>query len=293
MRTFQATLIIFMLLASQAVFGRQLAKGGRTFDVEDNWVTEYLRSGGDKSSVTGLVKPADWQINATFVDIAPRADLPEAFDWREVIGGLQPIKNQGECGSCWAFSVTAVLESIYTIAFPEQNIPDLAEQTLVSKCYRKGNCDGGFFSAFKYLKNRGLPNEAQDPYLDANSNCKSGLEPVADIYSWAYIGNRFRSPSTEQIQTAIMNYGPVSVDVNASFEAYASGVFNDCNNKVTDHMVTIEGWNNDGQYWIVRNSWGPDWGEDGYIRIRYTGDNGRKCNRIGDIAAFAVLNSKK
>lgn len=234
----------------------------------------------------GLKMPPNWREGATFEDVRPLAGLPEAFDWRQQ-AELQPIRNQGSCGSCWAFSIAAVVESLERIK--DGNKVDLAEQTLVSRCERAGDCGGGYFSAFNYVRDKGLPDEAQDPYRAKNSNCKSGLNPVSKIARWAYIGTANREPTTEQLKTAILQYGPISVSVNASFGNYRGGIYSSCNRRMEDHMVTLEGWNDDGQYWIMRNSWGTGWGEQGYMKIKYVGSSGAKCNNIGRVAAFAVL----
>jgi C1A family cysteine protease len=263
-----------------------------TFDVGKNWVTDYLSKGGDISQVTGLKRPSNWRRNARFVNLVNKTQLPAAFDWREnVPGGLQPIRNQGQCGSCWAFSVTAVLESLVKISNPLRNI-DVAEQAVVA-CSRAGSCSGGYFSAFNYLKNPGPPDESFDPYKAVNTSCKTDAVPEANVVSWAYITNNGSSPTTDQIKTAVMQYGPVSVDVNASFSSYKEGIYNYCNTSGTNHMVNIEGWNDDGQYWIMRNSWGTTWGEAGYMRIKYVNSSGYKCNGIGRVAAFAVYNHSK
>lgn len=269
----------------------QGVKEGWTFDVGESWVTDYLKSGGDIRHITGAVRPIGWRLRAKFVDIVPDRDLPAAFDWRdEVPGGLQAIRNQGSCGSCWAFSVTAVTEALYLIAHPSHPI-DLAEQTLVSGCFPSGSCSGGYFDAFNYIKSPGLPDETQDPYQAQNTRCRSGLKPTVHLLSWAYIGDGRSEPTTEQMKTAIKKYGPISVTVNGSFGSYAGGIYNRCNSGSINHMVTIEGWNDDGQYWIMRNSWGADWGEQGYMKIKYTGSSGHKCNNIGETAAFAVVDA--
>jgi C1A family cysteine protease len=269
-------------------------QAGFTFTVGDNWVTRFLAEGGNIRDITGLVRPKNWAEKETFVDLEADDDLPAAFDWRGLVdGGMQPIKNQGSCGSCWAFSVTAVIESLMRIKDPAAPVADLAEQTLVSSCSSSGSCSGGYFSAFNYTKNPGLPDEAQDPYKAYNTRCKQGLRPVQKIVRWAYIGNRDgRGATTDQLKTAIKTYGPISVDVNGSFGSYSGGIYNNCNSSGTNHMVTLEGWDDgDGTngHWIMRNSWGANWGEQGYMKIVYKGRSGRNCNGIGNVAAFAVL----
>ena len=263
-----------------------------TFKVEENWVTRFLQNGGKRKNVTGLLKTPD-HIKVKQEDIleikVDRQELPTAFDWREEIGGLQPIRNQQNCGSCWSFSITGVIESLLMIKGKEMN-PDLAEQTMVSTCSSHGTCRGGYFEAFNYTTSRGLVDEQYDPYRARNTWCRSlkGVERKRTV-SWKYIRNNGGSPTTEQIKQAILDYGPVAVDVSGTFSSYKSGIYNNCNNAQTDHMVMLVGWNDEGGYWILRNSWGTGWGENGYMNIRYTDNSGRKCNGVGTRVAVGVI----
>lgn len=275
---------LFLLCLSWSAFAAERA----TYVKGDTWVSRYLSQGGDIRNVTGLVVPKDWKAKARFDNVLARRDLPPVFDWRWKAEGLQPIRNQGNCGSCWAFSVIATLEAL--IKIQTQTLTDLAEQTLVSSCESGGSCSGGYFTAFDYMKKPGMPDESQDPYKAANSSCKSGLKAAEKVARWSYIGDENSEPSTEQLKTAIMEHGPISVTVyaNSTFSAYKGGVFNNCATGNENHMVNIEGWNDDGQYWVMRNSWGADWGDNGYMYIRYTGASGAKCNAIGTTAAYAI-----
>lgn len=268
----------------------EIEREGLTFSVGENWVTRYLAEGGDMKNITGLERPLDWESRGTFRSFdEEEVSMPQDFDWRRLLGnGLQPIRNQGGCGSCWAFAVTAVLEAIHMLKYGHSDL-DLAEQTLVSSCERRGSCSGGYFDAFDYLQSPGLPDESSDPYVGRNTSCKSNLSSKAKVVRWGYVGAPGREPTTAEMKAAIYRYGPIAVDVNASFGAYSRGVYNRCNTGGTDHMVTIEGWDDRDQVWIMRNSWGTDWGENGYMRIKYTDAQGRKCNGIGRVAAYAEL----
>jgi len=259
-----------------------------TYIKGETWVSKYLAEGGDIKNVTGLEVPTDWKVGARFDNVKPKRDLPPIFDWRWKAEGLQPIRNQGNCGSCWAFSVTATLEAL--IKIQTQTFTDLAEQTLVSQCESGGSCSGGYFSAFNYMKSPGMPDEKQDPYKASNTSCKSGLKAAEKVAKWSYVGDGDTEPTTEQLKTALMKYGPLSVTVyaNSTFSAYKGGIFNNCATGSENHMVNLEGWNDDGQYWIMRNSWGNTWGDNGYMNIRFTGASGAKCNAIGKTAAYAV-----
>jgi C1A family cysteine protease len=280
-----------LLLVSVLIFGglAQAEELKKTYTEGTTWVSRYLEQGGDIKNITGLVRPEDWKKNAVFDDLKVQTTLPATFNWNDY-SRLQPIRNQKSCGSCWAFSVSAAVESVFRILYPIQAEIDLAEQTLVSSCCSAGSCSGGYFTALNYIKSPGLPDEAQDPYLARNSSCKSGLVPKVKISRWAYIGDGNSRPSTEQIKQAIYDHGSVSVDVNGSFGSYTSGIYNKCNSSGTNHMVNLEGWNDaDGGYWYMRNSWGADWGEAGYMKIKYKGSSGKNCNGIGNVAAYAVL----
>ncbi len=268
------------------------------YTTTSNWVTRYLDSGGDIKNITGLVKPKGWERNARWDNMSSfKSTLPAHFDWNDYYQ-LQPIKNQASCGSCWAFSVTAVIESLYWIknAGKDNKWFDLAEQTLVSSCEQGGSCSGGYFNAFDYVQEKGLPHESADPYRAQNSSCKSGLHAVQKAVEWRYIGGDNSSPTIDQMKSAILQYGPISVDVNGGFGSYGSGIFTGCGSTSSNHMVVLDGWTDDpayaangGGYWHMRNSWGADWGEKGYMRIVYKSRGGSKCNGIGGVAAYAIL----
>lgn len=271
-----------------------VALPGDTFVEGDSWVTGYLADGGDIRDVTGLETPS--VITGVWDDIQPTATLPTRFDWRDV-ARLQAVRDQRSCGSCWSFSILGVLEALHRLIHPEL-FPeiDLAEQTLVSSCERGGSCAGGYFSAFDYTRDEGVPVEADDPYQARNTTCKPGLRPFLKTTRWAYIGPENGTPSVEQLKQAIYDHGPISVDVNGSFSSYSSGVYNRCGGTSTNHMVVIVAFVDDqdyaangGGYWIMRNSWSSDWGEEGYMKIAYKDLRGRPCNGIGGVGAYAVI----
>lgn len=245
---------------------------------------------------TGLVYPKGWEKAAPWDNIKVRtAELPAHWNWNDIVT-TQPIRNQGSCGSCWAFSITAIIESLHRILYPMVTDTDMAEQTLVSSCESGGSCSGGYFSAFNYVQQKGLPPEAQDPYLARNSSCKSGLTPFhsSKITRWAYIGGD-GSPTIEQMKQAIYDHGPISVDINGGLPGSTS-VLTTCGSTSPNHMVVIEGWHDDpayaeygGGYWYMRNSWG-DWADKGRIKIVYKKRNSStKCWGIGGVSAYAVM----
>lgn len=229
----------------------------------------------------GLIIPKNWRHGAQFV--RPRVfrdDLPAHFDWREQQhGGLTPVKNQKSCGSCWAFSTVATFADVLKIR--DGVVKDLSEQFLVS-CNNDGwGCSGGYF-AHKYHEDPGAVPAEEFPYVAKNVKCKADLSHEDKIESWAYVSGESDMPDVDAIKQAIHEYGPISVAVAAtsSFQAYKSGVFNKCGSSSINHAVNLVGWDDEDGAWIMRNSWGDSWGENGYMRIKYG------CNKIGYGASF-------
>jgi hypothetical protein len=217
------------------------------------------------------------------------AALPVRFDWRNNGGNfVTPVRNQGGCGSCWAFAATAALEAVTLIAqrTPGINL-DLAEQILVSTCSSAGDCGGGYPSgAANFIKNTGLPLESCYPYKASNSECALAcanwqnntyrIKEYYNVGSW--------SPTLDDIKTALFDYGPLAttLDVYTDFFSYRSGIYSlapvCCNDSKVcpnchyegGHAVLIVGYNDEEEYFIVKNSWGTGWGESGFFRIDYS-----------------------
>lgn len=207
--------------------------------------------------------------------------LPDAFDWRDQ-GGVTSVKDQGNCGSCWAFGTVGPLEA--NIKIRDGVEKDLSEQYLISCNTDDWGCDGGWWAHDYHLDkippgepNAGAVYEADFPYVAWEAPCNPPHTHHEKIESWAYIGNEGGVPPVEAIKQAIYNYGPVSaaVCVGSAFQNYTGGVFETsetCSPYAVNHAVVLVGWDdNQGTngVWILRNSWGPGWGEDGYMRIGY------------------------
>ncbi|MBN1211633.1 MAG: hypothetical protein JXA92_03570 [candidate division Zixibacteria bacterium] len=261
----------------------QGVKEGWTFSIGENSATACARE-----NLSGLTVPDDWSSTACFVTFPDKLDLPVTFDWRE-LNGCTSIKDQGGCGSCWAFATLGVLES--NIKIIDGWSVNLSEQWLLS-CNRSGyNCTGGWF-AHDYLLwqtdscgETGAVLEYDFPYAAYRLPCGCPHEHHYFIDDWAYIGGSSSVPSVDAMKQAIMNYGPISVAVRTSpaMYAYNGGIFNYNDPNEVDHGVILVGWDdNQGTagVWFMRNSWGEDWGEDGYMRIEYG------CSSIGFGACF-------
>lgn len=215
---------------------------------------------------------------------ASLAAVPSAYNWC-TLGGCTPVRDQGNCGSCWAFGTVGPIEM--NILIKDGASKDLAEQWLVS-CNTDGyGCDGGWW-AHKYFVSPGAVYESDFPYTATDAPCGGPYTYHEKIASWAYVGTSYSVPSTDAIKQAIYDRGPVSaaVCVNTAFRSYTSGVFNPATSCTTmNHAIVLVGWDDVLGAWRLRNSWGDDWGEDGYMWIAY----GK--NRVGYAAASVVYNS--
>ncbi len=194
--------------------------------------------------------------------------VPEKVDWRRE-GVVTEVKNQKNCGSCWAFSTTGSIEGI--IAIKTSNLFNFSEQQLMdcSKSYGNNGCQGGLMdNAFKYVIDNGLCLEKDYPYEAETGMCQQ-CDEKGNIQSYGDI------ESDEKILKRAVAQQPVSVAIQAnlsSFRFYSKGVYSDPNcGKELDHGVLIVGYGYDlmrgKAYWLVKNSWGENWGENGYIRI--------------------------
>jgi len=207
---------------------------------------------------------------------AGQLDLPSAFNWCDQ-GACTPVRNQGNCGSCWAFSTVAPLES--NVLYWDGIERDLSEQYLLSCNTEGSSCRGGWF-AHDYHQwkaplgepDAGAVYEADFPYTARDDPCNPPHDHHEKIVGWEFVGSDI--PPVAHIKQAILDYGPVSVAIyiGDDFRSYTGGVFLSDENGAPNHAVVLVGWD-DSQgpngIWFLRNSWGPGWGEGGYMRIAY------------------------
>ncbi len=199
------------------------------------------------------------------------------FDWRTA-NGSTGVRNQRACGSCWAFATLGAYEGSHRIK--NAVAADTSEQDLLD-CNTSGyDCDGGWW-AHQYLIDKGIAREADYAYAASKGTCKTVSTPCKAT-AWGYVANSASVPTTAAIKQALCQYGPLSVAVNvtAAFQAYTSGVFNACVPGGVNHGVTLIGWSDAKNAWLIKNSWDTSWGEAGYMWIAYG------CNDIGYGAAW-------
>jgi len=205
---------------------------------------------------------------ATVTLAASRQSNPTRKDWRED-NVVSPVKNQGGCGSCWAFASTECMESHYMIGTKEDIV--LAPQYYVNcvknpmSCGGTGGCEGAIAElAFNLTAQVGIPLERDLPYRGSDGSCGTYPEAVTcDGY------HHLAPNDASELETALATVGPVSVSVAANWGRYSGGVYEGgCSSSYScsiNHAVLAVGYDQD--YWLIRNSWGASWGERGYIRL--------------------------
>lgn len=223
--------------------------------------------------------------NATYPSSQFASPSAAAFSWRDRITA---VKNQGGCGSCWAFAATGVLEAAEILFNGQPQTLDLAEQQLVNcvPVFGPGseNCGGNSSTnAYKFLKGSSHALESSVPYKASVLSCDGSAGAAAyAVDDWAYAGEDSASPTVDEIKSAIIAHGPISssVHVSPAFQHYAGGVFDEDDPGATNHAVVLVGWDDAKGAWHLRNSWSERWGEGGYMWIKYG------ANKIGTRAAW-------
>ena len=211
------------------------------------------------------------------------SQLPRKFDWREVDGEnyVSPVRNQGGCGSCYAFSSMGMLEARYRLMTKNTKQPVFSPQDVVSCSEYAQGCEGGFpyLIAGKYAQDFGVVEEMCYPYRGHDSTCQEGDNCLRyHSTNYYYVGGYYGACSEEGMRAELVQNGPMSVsfEVYSDFQHYKSGIYRhtglgDKFNpwEITNHAVLLVGYGEElgTKFWIVKNSWGESWGEKGYFRI--------------------------
>ena len=246
---------------------------GKNFTMAVNHFTDLTSEEFKSQYVSGLEsKPLGSYGCKTFISDA--SGVADAWDWRGK-GAVTPVKDQGQCGSCWTFSSSGAMEGAWAIA--KGDLVSLSEEQLVECAtgisYGSHGCNGGQMEgAFKYAISNGMCTEADYPYTSGtgkSGSCQlSTCTPVAEFSSCSDV-----SPNDQVSLKAAVSQQPVSIAIEAdtrAFQSYSSGVITGsaCGTSL-DHGVLIVGYGEENgiKYWLVKNSWSSSWGDDGYVKI--------------------------
>jgi len=243
--------------------------------------------------LSGLKAPVDRQTGAylgrhEYNDEA----LPASVDW-STQGAVTPIKNQGQCGSCWAFSTTGSLEGATQIA--TGNLVSMSEQQFVDcdKAQDQG-CNGGLMdNAFTYAEANAICTEASYPYQGKDGTCKTGCK--AALTKGQVSGYKDVASGSENALMSAVAQQPVSIAVDAEtvWQYYTSGVVTSNCGTTLDHGVLAVGygtWSDGTDYWKVKNSWGASWGMDGYILLQRGKGGDGECGLLKQ-PSYPVISS--
>uniref|UniRef100_A0A1A7WES0 Cystein proteinase inhibitor protein salarin n=1 Tax=Iconisemion striatum TaxID=60296 RepID=A0A1A7WES0_9TELE len=240
--------------------------------------------------MTGLLVPMNREQSFTMMLNESVSKLPKSIDYRKK-GMVSSVKNQGSCGSCWAFSSAGALEG--QLAKKTGQLIDLSPQNLVDCVKENDGCGGGYMTnAFNYVKdNGGIDSEEAYPYVGQDQSChynSSGMAAQCKGYVEVPKG------SERALAVALFKAGPVSVGIDAtqpSFQLYRKGIYYDtnCNKEDINHAVLAVGYGvspKGKKYWIVKNSWGEEWGNNGYILMAR--NRGNLCG-ITNLASYPIM----
>lgn len=248
------------------------ARNGINFKLDINAFADLTDKEFQAQYANNVIEPVNFlDVNdVDAIDYASGKKLPSEFDWVPT-GHVSPVKNQGQCGSCWSFSATGVIESHLSIYKNETVL--LSEQELVDCSWMYGNmgCGGGMPSrAYRYVKRFGLSTEAEYAYDAKGHMCKTLTHQYDEKYritGWKNI-----TPFNEtRLVELLVNVGPISVGIDASskeFRFYKTGVMDTCGLTI-NHAVLLVGYGTEeGQdYFKIKNSWDTTYGDQGYIKI--------------------------
>ncbi|XP_077320362.1 cathepsin K-like [Lithobates pipiens] len=249
--------------------------GLHTFEVGMNHLAD-MTAEEVTATMTGFRAPEIQKTNCTDGLVKWDVKAPESIDWRTK-GCVTDVKNQGGCHSCWAFSATGAVEC--QVKLKTGKLQSLSAQELVDCNKAKHGCKGGRLEvAFSYIVEKGIALESSYPYVGKEGTCFTAPKAAKCVGC-----ETLPTVNELELQQVVGTVGPVSVAIDSSltsFRLYKSGVYYDCNcrSNITDHAVLAVGYGteNGADYWLLKNSWGTGFGEQGYIKMARN-----RCNHCG------------
>jgi hypothetical protein len=313
MLKFAAVAIVAVASAEEcpikAAFGNFMAKYGKTYDTAEEAAYRFsvfadnleqvnkdnaahlLESGEAVFGITKFMDLTRDEFRAKYLNYRPRetnvtrevpvvnGPIANDIDWRTQ-GALTPIKDQGQCGSCWAFGATAAIESYGKITgkYPLQ---PLAPQQITSCDKTSYGCQGGWAEhAFNYVVSAGgIELESSYPYVSGRTGQTGACKSDKTKFVQSISGYTAVAKGESNLEAALNNGPPTVCLAATAFQTYTGGILTKCDTQV-DHCVQAVGYTS--SYWIVRNSWGTNWGEQGFIRIA----RGSDLCKISDDVTF-------
>lgn len=288
-KAFIKLLLLFLFIISISAHAltikevnQAIKKKGARWKAENNWI--WNSSLSDKKQMMGT-DPQEVKAFNFLAESDEKSGLPSRLDWRSVDGFnyMSPVTNQGKCGSCVAFAAIATLEGQVNIT---NKWPDLDMNFSEQHIWACGGwgCRTGWQtgSAASFLQSRGVPDEACFPYISGaagedlacNETCSDSSSRLTKIKNYTYVGGWFSN--TQEIMKGLQ-HGPLMgrMTVYEDFIGYKGGIYEHVTGgQLGGHAITIIGYDNNEKYWIAKNSWGTEWGEEGYFRIKMDDDSG-------------------
>jgi len=245
---------------------------------------------------TGLKKPTQIWGELPYLgrDTYSGKAMATSVDWTTK-GAVTPVKNQGQCGSCWSFSTTGSLEGAWQIA--TGNLVSFSEQQFVDCDKVDSGCNGGLMdNAFQYAEKNAICTEESYAYTGTGGTCKASSCTVG-LPLGGVTGYKDVATNDEQALMEALNKGPVSIAIEAdksAFQLYSSGILSATCGTSLDHGVLAVGYGTDGStdYWKVKNSWGASWGDEGYIRLLRGKGGAGECGLLSGPPSYPVVSGQ-
>jgi len=279
-------------------------KAKRYTEFEGRPMSEMQRMSGTVLRPYKL-QPMDLEQQQSWADdhLVEIVDLPKQWDWRNVGGKsfIGPVSNQGACGSCYSVAVSEMISARMRIVANDPTLPRTSpDRVLKCAMYAQG-CAGGFpYLASKYLQDFGSVDEQAQPYTDEDGSCPAGVKVSSRNHGYKYVGGYYGACGERAMMRELFDHGPIVVgfEVGMGFNTYHQGIFHATEGlpeknhwERVNHAVVIIGYGTENgvDFWTVKNSWGPDWGENGFFRIR-RGDDNLNIEHMA-VAAYPTIGS--